>query len=287
MVKLTVELYKGPIDKAFKDLPGYTTNPLQPEEFWTVVIPKPKPGSPQETFLRPVPADAAWPIATMGTETLPENVTSFNVKQVCIKGYKYNPFFYYPKTPTGTLLGPIPDPPPGLENQKPYYCLKVTPPAKGIGIWIVSLKLDMSTKLPFAPPGRNAVFEPADSVPGVRQNAKQPYLILNDEPRPRYIAFYDCTGWDSRVEIMNAQSEPGKCYIHAYSRSGEHYWSDTIKLAPHETVKVPLDAHVPRYEGKVVVEPFIDGWEFPSTLVMRTRVFRQGVDQFIPFTRVP
>lgn len=49
MVRIRVELYKGPVNPIFEYLPGYTDEDLDPNQFWAVVIPKPKQGTCMQT----------------------------------------------------------------------------------------------------------------------------------------------------------------------------------------------------------------------------------------------
>jgi len=129
---------------------------------------------------------------------------------------------------------------------------------------------------------------------------------------PRYVTYYDCTGWDSTVEVMNLQSYAAAFKITAYSRDGIIHWSNAYHPDAHETVNIPLDSKMPRHEGMVVVEPFKPGEEFPSVLKITNVIRLQPVPdfdyrlpdvktltelfdyikrsvnmRFVPFTRVP
>lgn len=290
-LKVRIELYKPPVSEIFEGIPGYDSahaHDFDENEFWAVVIPEPKPGTPEANWIAPVPRDASFPIDTLGTEPLPAGTEEFNVSSVCIKSYKYNPYIYKilpPKHPEA--LGPIPDPPPPPDIVPPFYwCREIAPPTSGIGIWVVALLPDKATKLPKAPPSREAVFEPHDSIPGERKPARQPYMILGDDPRPKYVAYYDCTGWNSIAEIMNLQRWKAECTVTVYSRLGYPVWEQSLVLNAKETKRIYLDKYAPRDEGLIVIEPLRHGWEFPSTLLIG-RAYRDLRPQFVPFTRIP
>lgn len=287
-MKIRVELYKPPVNAIFNGLPGYgraSQYTFEKNEFWAVVIPEPKPGTPQADWIAPVPADATFPIATIGTQPLPASKEDFQVKSICIKGYKYNPYFYKIATPQGLVLGPVPVSRPPIGGEAPYLCRSLTPAIPGIGIWIVGLISDRATKLPSAPAGRETVFEPQDSVPGVEHATRQPFMVLGDDPRPKYVAYYDCTGWNSRIEVMNLQNSKAECLVTIFSRPGSPVWEKNLTLEPKETKRVNLDKYAPKNEGLIVVEPLEHGQEFPATLHIRK--IRARVPQFVPFTRIP
>ncbi len=260
------------------------------------MIPEPKQGTPQADWIVPVHADANFSKDTLGTQPLPANTDEFNVTRMCIKGYKYNPYIYKVKPPLRESLGPIPDPSPSPADDPPYYwCRSITPPVSGIGIWVVGLISHCAQKLPVAPLGREAVFEPDDSILGEQHDWRQPYLILSDDPRPQYVSYYDCTGWNSIVEVMNLQHWTAECIITVYDRFGNSDWEQKLLLRSHETKRIYLDKHVPKNEGLIVVEPLKHGWDFPSILCIAPSKVPSGLprikptqlQRFVPFIRVP
>ncbi|MBA7640998.1 hypothetical protein ES703_48670 [subsurface metagenome] len=294
MVRIEVELYKPPVSPIFDGLPGYTmakNHSFDINEFWTVVIPKPVQGTEQAKWIAPIPADSTFNIDTMGTDPLPATMQELLVASVCIKNYKHNPYTYKIHPPQGPTLGPVPESfPPIVRVPPPYLCRKLEEAVSGIGIWIVGLISAGANKLPTAPSGRETVFEPSDSIPGVEHAIRQPYIVLSDDSRPKYVTYYDCTGWNSEIEIMNLQNSEAECKITIYSRTGNTAWEQILSLKPQETKRILLDQYASQDEGLIVVEPVKSGWEFPTTLMIK-RVspwpFIIGRPQFVPFTRIP
>lgn len=294
MVSIEVELYKPPVSPIFEGLPGYTSaknHNFDINEFWAVVIPKPEQGTEQATWIAPIPADITFNIDTMGTDPLPATMQEFLVASVCIKNYKHNPYTYKIKPPQGPTLGPVPESFPPIGGVPPLYlCRKLEEAVSGIGIWIVGLISAGANILPTAPPGREAVFEPSDSIPGVEHAIRQPYMLLSDDSRPKYVTYYDCTGWNSEIEIMNLQNSEAECKISMYSRTGNTVCEQILSLKPHETKRMLLDQYGPQDEGLIVVEPVKSGWEFPTTMrIIRAYPwpFHNCKQQFVPFTRIP
>ena len=112
--------------------------------------------------------------------------------------------------------------------------------------------------------------------------------------RPRYVSYYDCTGWNSKVEVMNLQDHDANFTITLYRRNGSLVWQDTIKAMAHETKQIPLDKYAPRSEGLAVIEPEKEGDEFPAMLCITNATVPPGLGQvttaqlqrFVPFIRV-
>ena len=108
--------------------------------------------------------------------------------------------------------------------------------------------------------------------------------------RPTYVCYYECSGWNSQVEIMNLDDLPGICVIQVFPNpGGPAVWANNINLAPHETRTVSIDAFAPIHEGMVTVSPTAQykGREFPSVL----KILAQGGDinkelRYVPFIRV-
>lgn len=86
--------------------------------------------------------------------------------------------------------------------------------------------------------------------------------------KPQYVSYYDCSGWNSTVEIMNLQPFPASFRITNYSRDGQLYWEEVRNPNAHETIQISLDRKSPTHEGLVVVSPLEDGHEFPSMLII-------------------
>ena len=116
--------------------------------------------------------------------------------------------------------------------------------------------------------------------------------------RPRYVSYYDCTDWNSNVEVMNLQDLDAKFIITLYRRNGSLVWQNTVATKPNETKRIQLDRYAPRDEGLVVVEPEKEGWEFPSMLCITNakdillpsglgKITKTHLQRFVPFIRVP
>lgn len=137
-------------------------------------------------------------------------------------------------------------------------------------------------------------------------------VCITRTEKPRYVTYYDCSGWNSTVEVMNIQPFPASFKITNYSRDGQLYWQYIRNPNAHETIQISLDRKSPTHEGLVVVSPVEDGHEFPSVLIIGeqpkvSRVFPdleiyEPVDKnvilewlkslkkslrFVPFTRIP
>jgi hypothetical protein len=285
LVEIKVELYKPPVSNVFRHLPGYDSarrHVFSDGEFWAVVTPKPPPRSLQAKWIAPVPPDANFSIPTMGTEPLPFKMDDFLVSTICVKGYKYNPYLYKITAPSSQLVGSIPEAR-VVDESEPFFCRCFESSISGIGIWLVRLVRDRAIAFPEAPLGREAVFEPANNAPGVQHSARQPYMILSDDPHPKYVAYYNCSGWSSVVEVMNLQGWTAEFTVVLYSRTGFPLVRKTIKVKPHETKRLKLDSINPHYDGLIVIQPVKQGLEFPSTLILR----KNRSYQFVPFIRVP
>ena len=108
-------------------------------------------------------------------------------------------------------------------------------------------------------------------------------------PSPKYTSYYDCSNWNSSVEVMNLQNQRADYTITVFDRDGAHIWDDTRTLTPHETERIIIDSVARgRREGLVVVEPENEGDEFPSLLTIADegRHWKRG-NRFVPFIRVP
>jgi hypothetical protein len=120
-------------------------------------------------------------------------------------------------------------------------------------------------------------------------------ILCGEGPRPQYVSYYDCTGWNSNVEVMNLQTYDASFIITLYRRDGTMVWRNTYNTKPHETKRIPLDRYAPRSEGLAIVEPENDGDEFPSMLCITNAKVPAGLERikitelqrFVPFIRVP
>jgi hypothetical protein len=109
------------------------------------------------------------------------------------------------------------------------------------------------------------------------------------KPSPKYVSYYDCSNWNSTVEVMNLQSRRANYTITVFDRDGANVWSSTRTLSPHATERVGIDSVAKgRREGLVVIKPAEEGDEFPSLLTIcdEGRNFKEG-NRFVPFIRVP
>jgi len=172
MQELKLELYQGPINPAFSNLPGYTI--INNEMYWAVLMARPPDGSAMANWIKAETPSTIYPEGTNGTDTLQAGTTNFIVSEVCVKHPKYPPYKYYPAVPNGPGLGPLPI----GSGDGGYYCVTPPPDTEGIGIWIISLEKfgPGSPELPVAPPGGRAVFLPNDL-----SLTSQPLLIVRGE----------------------------------------------------------------------------------------------------------
>jgi len=114
---------------------------------------------------------------------------------------------------------------------------------------------------------------------------------------PQYVSYYDCTGWDSVVEVMNIQNYDASFIITLYHRGGIQAYQANILAHPHETKRIQLIDrlhHVRFTEGLVIVAPVNTGDEFPSMLCITNESIPSGLpittnqlQRFVPFIRVP
>lgn len=112
----------------------------------------------------------------------------------------------------------------------------------------------------------------------------------------KYVSYWDCSNWNSDVEVMNLQDREADYRITVYDRDGTVMWSDNRSLTPHTTERLPLCKEISRggsREGLVVVEPNDEDEEtkddeFPSLLTICDvgRHWKEG-NRFVLFTRVP
>ena len=110
----------------------------------------------------------------------------------------------------------------------------------------------------------------------------------------KYVSYWDCSNWNSEVEVMNPQDRRADYRITVYDRDGSVKWSDNRSLTPHETERLAPCKNISgggKKEGLVVVEPGEEekgDAEFPSLLTIcdAGRHWKEG-NRFVPFTRVP
>lgn len=122
----------------------------------------------------------------------------------------------------------------------------------------------------------------------------------------KYVTYYDCSGWRSLVEVMNADTKLGRFSIKAFHRNGSGpVFQETRVLKGHESTRVDvygwLDQHgyltpAGTTEGLVIVEPFPDphaeapmSLEFPAVLIIcpKDEDDYYKYNRFVPFTRIP
>jgi hypothetical protein len=124
-------------------------------------------------------------------------------------------------------------------------------------------------------------------------------------PSPKYVSYYDCSNWNSTVEVMNLQDRDAWYSITVFDRAGgTPVWKKPGKLGAYETERINIGEEVqesgewgekPKKEGLVVVEPHVEegeegeeGDEFPSLLLIRAANQHPSEgNRFVPFIRVP
>jgi hypothetical protein len=104
----------------------------------------------------------------------------------------------------------------------------------------------------------------------------------------KYVCYYDCTDWNSSVEIMNINDLRATYVLSLYRRNGSHITTHSATLYPHQTDRVEIDRLTEKNEGLVVVADRRNELEFPSLLTIcdEGRHFKEG-NRFVPFIRVP
>ena len=109
----------------------------------------------------------------------------------------------------------------------------------------------------------------------------------------RYATYYDCSGWNSTVEVMNITGKDGYCAIQVWDRDGSLVWSAELEMQPTQTRRIPLNEVADGHEGLVMVtsyagpdtSPHLD--EVAALLVIadKGRPFQEA-NRFVPFTRL-
>lgn len=104
----------------------------------------------------------------------------------------------------------------------------------------------------------------------------------------KYVCYYDCTNWNSSVEIMNINNHPAMYELSLYRRNGSHITTHSATLNPHQTDRVVIDPLAGKDEGLAVVADPQNRLEFPSLLTIcdEGRNYKEG-NRFVPFIRVP
>jgi hypothetical protein len=103
-----------------------------------------------------------------------------------------------------------------------------------------------------------------------------------------YVCYYDCTGWQSEVEVMNLQGRKATYRLAVYDRTGAPLFDEERTLAGHQTERIYLNERVNGQEGKIVIMPADDeDDEFPAVLTIADegRDFRQA-NRYVPFIRL-
>jgi hypothetical protein len=105
----------------------------------------------------------------------------------------------------------------------------------------------------------------------------------------KYMSYYDTSGWQSFVEVMNAETVPSEYKISVFNRDGSLKKELVRTLNPHAADRLHLNAlGADNTEGLVIVEPVNGNDDFPSLLTIR------GTNQpdyfianrFVPFIRI-
>ena len=102
------------------------------------------------------------------------------------------------------------------------------------------------------------------------------------------IAYYDCSGWDSSVEVMNAQGKEKSFRLRAFGQSGEELLDEQHPIGGHATVRLNLNERLCGQQGKIVIEHVDDDDdEFPAVMTMCPEGidFKQG-NRYYQFTRL-
>jgi hypothetical protein len=102
------------------------------------------------------------------------------------------------------------------------------------------------------------------------------------------IAYYDCSNWDSSIEVMNPKGKEKSFRLCAYSQTGEELLKEEHKIAGHATLRVKLNERLAGHQGQVIVEHIDDDDdEFPAvmTLCPEGVDFKQG-NRYYPFIRL-
>ena len=104
----------------------------------------------------------------------------------------------------------------------------------------------------------------------------------------KYVCYYDCSNWNSSVEIMNINDRRAKYDLSLYRRNGSHITTQSAMLDPHQTDRVDIDPLAGKDEGLAVVADPENQLEFPSLLTIcdEGRHYKEG-NRFVPFIRVP
>ena len=105
-----------------------------------------------------------------------------------------------------------------------------------------------------------------------------------------YVSYYDCSGWESSIEVLNAQGEERAFALTAYGQDGGKLLSKTYALPAHATIRIKLNEQVELagHQGKVAIESTGNASDqFPAIMT----VCADGVDykqgnRFFPFTRL-
>jgi hypothetical protein len=108
----------------------------------------------------------------------------------------------------------------------------------------------------------------------------------------KYVSYYDESGWDSLVEVMNIQNARADYQINVYDRDGSQYWQDRRTLTRFQTERIAIREKIPnrgQKEGLIVIEP-VGGTnnDFPAMLIIcaEGQDYKVG-NRFVPFIRVP
>jgi hypothetical protein len=104
----------------------------------------------------------------------------------------------------------------------------------------------------------------------------------------RFVSYFDCSGWESSLEVMNAQEGEGHFNLLAYSQDGKLLLNREHSIDGNATVRIKLNDDLAGHQGKIVLEPTAkEADAFPAIMVHCPN----GVDfklgnRFIPFTKL-
>ena len=122
---------------------------------------------------------------------------------------------------------------------------------------------------------------------------------------PKYATYYDCSGWRSLVEVMNADTKPGSFTIKAFTRKAVPVFQEKHSLGGHESIRIDVYGWLKQHgyltdaEGLVMVEPeprmdpVNTSLEFPAVLIIAPADSDDDHEdyfkwnRFVPFTRIP
>lgn len=104
----------------------------------------------------------------------------------------------------------------------------------------------------------------------------------------KFVSYFDCSGWESSIEVMNAQKDEKKFNLSAYAQDGKELLSQDHTISGRGTIRIKLNDHLRGHQGQVVikhVENADDAFPAIMTLCADGEDYKLG-NRFFPFTRV-